>query len=388
MNLHGRARLNRGLKLVSRAYLDKAVSKVVARLSPEWKQILVQSLERHGQSHDFDLAVDSWRTRGVVNTVFTLSGSETVLIEAIGDSLPAEIHSWPPLKARLLHQATLDVDSGLVFVDDRVAQQSGSPIRSARDSSFITGATLRLDGPSTSLNDQIVAPLGDTWHYYHFLAETLPLALQTRQVRPDVVFVTSSVPSSWATEALSSLNLRILVMDTGTVLRNQKVVLGDKPHPFWPRPKDLSILRTAALEAAGNLRRPHSVLFSSRFGASREVPGIDGLTRTLDTHGVEKSLFSELTWIEQVRSVAGASALVGLHGAGLANLAFMQPGSAVVELSSGDWFTSCYRRMSAILDLDYRFVSLASSEDHPDGVITEQTSEQVLGILHEKNLLA
>ena len=66
---------------------------------------------------------------------------------------------------------------------------------------------------------------------------------------------------------------------------------------------------------------------------------------------------------EQVRASAGADLIVGVHGAALTNLMFMQPGGRLLELRHGhdETYFDAYRPMAAALGIEYhtQFCELA-----------------------------
>jgi hypothetical protein len=47
----------------------------------------------------------------------------------------------------------------------------------------------------------------------------------------------------------------------------------------------------------------------------------------------------------QVKDVASAGLLVGVHGAGMTNLMFLPPNGAVIELFPFRWWPDMYRRL-------------------------------------------
>jgi capsular polysaccharide biosynthesis protein len=64
----------------------------------------------------------------------------------------------------------------------------------------------------------------------------------------------------------------------------------------------------------------------------RKLANEPSLAATFARHGYKPVMMEQLDFGEQVRLAASASAIAGVHGAGLANSLFMRPGSAVVEL--------------------------------------------------------
>ena len=72
----------------------------------------------------------------------------------------------------------------------------------------------------------------------------------------------------------------------------------------------------------------------------------------------------ELSFAEQVRLVGSASILVGNHGAGLTNIAWLAPGSRVLELRRrGDGQNNCFFSLASALDVAYSYNLCDSVED-------------------------
>ena len=87
----------------------------------------------------------------------------------------------------------------------------------------------------------------------------------------------------------------------------------------------------------------------------------------LARHGVEKVVLEQLSFAEQVRLLGSASVLVGNHGAGLANMAWMAAGARVLELRRrGDRHNNCYFSLASALDLPYYYLQCdGGSEKQP-----------------------
>ena len=83
-------------------------------------------------------------------------------------------------------------------------------------------------------------------------------------------------------------------------------------------------------------------------------------------HGFQSVRFEQLDFEQQIATMAGARAVISIHGAGLTNAMFMAPGAKILELyktynprrdvtaltrTRGP--SICYRRLAAVFDLDY-----------------------------------
>jgi hypothetical protein len=75
-------------------------------------------------------------------------------------------------------------------------------------------------------------------------------------------------------------------------------------------------------------------MYVSRRNSRRNFFDEPRLEKALDELGFETVCLESMTFVQQVEAVAGASILVGPHGAGLANQVFMAKGSSVLEISS------------------------------------------------------
>jgi capsular polysaccharide biosynthesis protein len=65
----------------------------------------------------------------------------------------------------------------------------------------------------------------------------------------------------------------------------------------------------------------------------------------------------ELSPEEQVRTFAEAECVVGVHGAGLTNLAFAPAGAGVVELFAPDYVNECFWALATTVEgLRYRYL--------------------------------
>lgn len=63
-----------------------------------------------------------------------------------------------------------------------------------------------------------------------------------------------------------------------------------------------------------------------------------------------------LTWAEQIALCRQAKVVVAPHGAGLANIAFCQPGTRVVECFGREYVNACYWQLAVTRGMDYEAV--------------------------------
>lgn len=66
---------------------------------------------------------------------------------------------------------------------------------------------------------------------------------------------------------------------------------------------------------------------------------------------------------DQIALFSNAKAICAVHGAGLTNLLWCQPGCKVLELCSDNYLNGCYEGLASYLDLNYRYKIFASDQE-------------------------
>jgi len=112
-------------------------------------------------------------------------------------------------------------------------------------------------------------------------------------------------------------------------------------------------LTDASVNRATSLR----LWVSRRFARRRWLSNEDDVVALLESYGF-RVLHPELLSVpEQLTLFSRASLVAGMHGAGLANIAMMAPGAAVLEVRlQGDSHNNSYFSLSAACDLPYSYV--------------------------------
>jgi capsular polysaccharide biosynthesis protein len=115
---------------------------------------------------------------------------------------------------------------------------------------------------------------------------------------------------------------------------------------------------------AGDAGRAHRRLYVTRRGARlRRLANEADMTGVLERHGFEIVEAERLSFAEQVRKFAEARIICGPHGAGLANMAFMPPGGAAIEIRPLAGPTNGLYTLAGAAGHAY-FVARASFLDH------------------------
>jgi capsular polysaccharide biosynthesis protein len=142
--------------------------------------------------------------------------------------------------------------------------------------------------------------------------------------------------------------------------------------PLLPAPHN----RTPAWlvrEMAARLREadpapPRALIYISRRDSpARRVENEDEVIACLEPYGFKIVTLSGMSVAAQAALFASARAVVGPHGAGMANLLFCKPGAIVLEFFSPLYVNFCYWTLARGADLTYWYMFGAGPEI-PDSV--------------------
>ena len=213
----------------------------------------------------------------------------------------------------------------------------------------------RIDGTALVLCDDVWPP-----NYSHWLLDELP-RLAFLGARRDVSVVVSAPLARYGRETLLRCGFApeqiVPLPDFAAVRADQLLVSRDvreMPHPVLKgAPWALDFLRSR-LGPGGAAPTAGRKLYVSRGDArGRFVVNEDALMRRLQPLGYERVALGLKTVPEQAALFAGASHIVGLHGAGMANLAFARPGTRVVELFPEGYGTPAFWVVAAATGCRY-----------------------------------
>jgi len=210
----------------------------------------------------------------------------------------------------------------------------------------------------------VLATRGDA-NYYHFLLDCLPRIAILRESpawQDDLRFYVPCQPG-YQRDLLGYCGIGPdRVVDSRQVphLRAQRLLVPGLPTselhvPGWA----VEWLRATLLPAAASLSPGPRRLLISRGGKpnTRRVVNEAALAQSLAPHGFVLLDPGAMPVAEQIALFAGAEMIVAPHGAALANLVFVAPGTRVVELFAPSYVNTCYWELSQRLGgVDYRYL--------------------------------
>ena len=211
----------------------------------------------------------------------------------------------------------------------------------------------------------------DGFSYYHWLLGTVPRLIAGKRGVPFefdrfVVNPRHKGKDGFQLDTFRLLGIpleRVLWLWRGVHLHFEDLTLPEEPCTEsqteltpWAR----HLLRETFLpHVAGSLDGPKRLYISRAKARRRRLIGEDALARALEHDGFTTVYLEDLPLLSQVRLFAGAQTIVGMHGAGLANLVFAAPGTKVVELLPEVWRNPCFANLAISGGQAYESVPVA-----------------------------
>ena len=124
-------------------------------------------------------------------------------------------------------------------------------------------------------------------------------------------------------------------------------------RPFNSR-KDLNRIRNTAYSRFKPI--PYvDVIINERLLRCRRLVNLKDLSQAISSLNLSYRVihFENMTFAEQVSSLRFTRVLISIHGAGLSNIIFLQPGSTVIELMHPLLNAPFYRFLSYYASLNY-----------------------------------
>ena len=135
------------------------------------------------------------------------------------------------------------------------------------------------------------------------------------------------------------------------------------------------------------LTKPNRKIYLSRLKAPRrKISNEKEVTLFLQKQDYEIHFFEDYTFEKQVEIMTETSHLIGLHGAGLTNMLFMQKGGTVLELrNEKDNHNNCYFTLASDLNHSYFYLQNTGDSNHTHDVNITVDLKKLEQVLNQMN---
>ncbi len=234
----------------------------------------------------------------------------------------------------------------------RKLERAGYVVHETGELTFPEREAVSVDFPAVH-----VALPYEQHNYFHWTFEALGGLLIAREHLPrDARVVVRLEPASYEAETLAALGFdpeSVFLLPRERVIRFPELYV--LPRPFGksaPAPIVANALRGLVQAEADSTRTRR--LYVGR-SSRRRIVNDDELRLTLEQHGFSEVSAEDLSVAEQIAMFAQAEAVIGVHGAGLANAVYCAPGTLLIELQPErrEGLQLLYWNMAAVSGLRY-----------------------------------
>jgi hypothetical protein len=227
------------------------------------------------------------------------------------------------------HNVLLNVESGHIYtrIANRYFYIAESDYRLPLQALWSTPRPTPKTKFSNSFESIINLP-SRSGNYYHFLVEDLPDLIRERERYPLAkVLVPKKIPK-FAIESLEILNCTYEYTDHRFIHANSLAKRAKTPSGFLPSSEDIEIVRRqfGIVTEEIEIKKDVFVLRNHDNHFEREIAD-----KFLEI-GFEIIQSQNLSFAEQISFFRQARSIAGLHGAGLANMVFANPGCQIFEI--------------------------------------------------------
>lgn len=205
---------------------------------------------------------------------------------------------------------------------------------------------------------------GSASNHYNFICDFLPRLYAAKHLFGTHVFLLPDTPyvHTNGIEILKMLGLlppAIEWIQQRTMHRIKSLTIVERPvqsgriHDSLMMQLKKQLYKTFPLHAQNNAKR----IYISRENAThRKLLNEHEVQAVFFDYGFDILRFEKLSIKEQVQLAQSASIVASIHGAGLANAFFMQPGAALMEFRrNGVYQNQCFWHLADAMQLDYYY---------------------------------
>ncbi|RZK45191.1 MAG: glycosyltransferase family 61 protein [Hymenobacter sp.] len=219
-------------------------------------------------------------------------------------------------------------------------------------------------------NDIVFGLVYNHWaslNYYHWLIDTLPRLVALRNLHPDATIILpySATPYMMETVALLGYKKTFKVPED-TSVKIPQLAFVEKAGTFLHQDAQLllEIASSIISQVAPIVTIPKRRIYASRSRANiRKISNESGLLCLLHKYNFEIIYFEDYAFTEQVKIMRDVDIIIGLHGANLTNILFMQKGTTVIELMNSSSPNLVYFQLASYLELSYYILPCMPDDD-------------------------
>jgi capsular polysaccharide biosynthesis protein len=225
----------------------------------------------------------------------------------------------------------------------------------------------------------------DEWSegYFHWLTDALPRLFAVENVsKTNIVVLPKKLEAfEYIKESLKLLNYRAHFFEGALFVR--ELVLPSHTAPTGNYNNHfINSVRNRFLKSFETTRAFRKVFISRSKAAKRKINNEEEIINLLELYGYEIHYFEDYSFEKQIQIMSETKTLIGIHGAGLTNMLFMQEGGQVLELrNKNDIHNNCYFSLASELNHNYFYQQCeGNSQDTHMANLTVSAEEMTINL--------
>jgi capsular polysaccharide biosynthesis protein len=232
----------------------------------------------------------------------------------------------------------------------------------------------------------------DEWsrEYFHWFTDALSrlLIIEEQYGKGYVILPERYRSTSYVNESLAFMGWRTIYYDVARRVSVRKLFMASHTAPNGNYNKEIMHKLRSRLSIGTMVPASKFIYVSRKKAAKRKVSNEEDVVELLVKHDVEICCLEEYSFEQTIQKLSGIKCLIGLHGAGLTNMLFMQSGGMIVEFrNEHDRHNNAYFALASDLDHQYYYIrGKAESVDNSSDVHVDISElEELMGKLTNLN---
>jgi len=201
-------------------------------------------------------------------------------------------------------------------------------------------------------------------NYYHWLFDVLPRLdlIQKSPLRKALTYpwLLQKSLTRFQAESLGLFNFhptRLYLLQKGYHRFFSDLTVPSMPAATGnPGVEVVAFLRKALQRSSSRKKYPRRILVSRSDSNHRKIINEEELYKELKPLGFSKVSLTELSFQEQIDIFSHAEVIMGIHGAGLSNIVFSNPGTKLIEIFPSSYVNSCFRVVALHCKMKYFYL--------------------------------
>jgi hypothetical protein len=212
----------------------------------------------------------------------------------------------------------------------------------------------------------IIYELWSSTNYYHWICDSLPRLLLLKKNNIECTILLPNPTPDYVKQTIKWFGFNnIIEIEKDSIYKIDNIIVPDLTAAIAAQNESLMKEVRKALLSKYNIinSRPssntisiHRVYSSRKSARFRKVDNESAVINLLEKYNFIIVDFDNYSFLDQLELMSNSNFLIGVHGANLTNMMFMQEESVIIEIMNKEVFNPCYYHLSSGLNMKYNYL--------------------------------